>query len=137
MSRHISQPVCPLNVRFAQVPADNAAFAPLEALAGRDARALEREMFGMTRKGFSVAFKASTMKRAKLRGLKRDAAVVWGSVGTAEDVDVLTCALEDEEPLVREHAAWALARIADRLHASVSRSSPSSQDPDTHTEATR
>jgi epoxyqueuosine reductase len=53
------------------------------------------------------------MKRAKLRGLKRNAAVVLGNVGTREDVDVLTRALEDEELLVREHAAWALARLAD------------------------
>jgi hypothetical protein len=30
---------------------------------------------------------------------------VLGNVGTAEDVDVLTRALEDEEPLVREPAA--------------------------------
>ena len=53
------------------------------------------------------------MKRAKLRGLKRNAAVVLGNVGSADDVDVLTRALDDEESLVREHAAWALGRIAD------------------------
>ena len=51
------------------------------------------------------------MKRAKLRGLRRDAAVVLGTVGTSEDPDVLTRALDDEEPFVREHAAWALARL--------------------------
>jgi epoxyqueuosine reductase len=50
------------------------------------------------------------MKRAKLRGLKRNAAVVLGNVGTADDADVLTRALDDEEPLVREHARWALDR---------------------------
>ena len=53
------------------------------------------------------------MKRAKLRGLKRSAAVVLGNVGTMDDVDVLTRALDDPEPLVREHAAWALARLQD------------------------
>jgi hypothetical protein len=31
--------------------------------------------------------------------------VVLGNVGTVEDVDVLTRALDDPEPLVREHAA--------------------------------
>ena len=51
------------------------------------------------------------MKRAKLRGLKRNAAVVLGNAGAAEDVDVLARALDDEEPLVREHAAWALDSI--------------------------
>jgi epoxyqueuosine reductase len=37
--------------------------------------------------------------------------VVLGNVGTMEDVPVLEQALGDPEPLVREHAAWALARI--------------------------
>jgi hypothetical protein len=45
-----------------------------------------------------------------------------GQAALAEDVDVLTRALDDEEPLpslrsgqaVREHAAWALARLASR-----------------------
>ena len=47
--------------------------------------------------------------------MKRKAAVVLGNVGTAADADVLTGALHDEEPLVREHAAWALARLEPRL----------------------
>ena len=37
-----------------------------------------------------------------------------GNVGTREDVDVLNRALNDEEPLMREHAAWSLNRIATR-----------------------
>ena len=68
----------------------------------------------MTRGQFSAAFKNSPIKRAKLRGLKRNAAAVLGNVGTAEDADVLTRALDDPEPLVREPAAWALARIVGR-----------------------
>ncbi len=62
----------------------------------------------------SAAFRDSPMKRAKLRGLKPNAPVVLGNVGTGEDTDVLTRALGDEEPLVREHAAWALARVERR-----------------------
>jgi epoxyqueuosine reductase len=68
----------------------------------------------MTQEEFSAAFRGSPMKRAKLRGLKRSAAVVLGNVGTSEDIDVLTRALDDVEPLVREHAAWALARLGAR-----------------------
>jgi epoxyqueuosine reductase len=68
----------------------------------------------MSQPEFSAAFKGSPMKRAKLRGLRRNAAVVLGNVGTAEDVDVLTRALDDEEPLVREHAVWALKHLRDR-----------------------
>ena len=55
------------------------------------------------------------MKRAKLRGLKRNAAVVLGNVGNAEDSEILTAALQDAEPLVREHAAWALARLGELI----------------------
>jgi len=108
--RHSSQSCCPWNVRFAQ-ELKEPAFAAREALAGRDARALGRELLGMTQEEFSRAFKGSPMKRAKLRGLKRNAAVVLGNVGTREDVDVLTRALNDPEPLVREHATWALHRL--------------------------
>ncbi len=79
------------------------------------ARRLARELLGMTQEEFSRAFKGSPMKRAKLTGLKRNAAVVLGNVGTTADADVLTRALDDDdEPLVKEHAAWALRRLADR-----------------------
>ena len=106
----VCQDVCPFNVKFAQELREPA-FAAREALAGRDARSLAREILGMTQEEFSAAFRGSPMKRAKLRGLKRNAAVVLGNGGTADDVDVLTRALDDEEPLVREHAVWALGRL--------------------------
>ena len=62
------------------------------------------------------------MKRAKLRGLKRNAAVVLSNSGAAahtESAEAFTRALDDPEPLpsadsgqaVREHAAWALQRL--------------------------
>jgi len=65
----------------------------------------------MSDEEFRTAFKGSPMKRAKLRGLKRNAAVVLGNVGSSDDVPSLVAALADPEPLVREHAGWALARI--------------------------
>jgi epoxyqueuosine reductase len=106
----VCQDVCPWNVRFTQ-PLGEPAYAPRPALAGKDARTLARELLGMSQSEFSAAFKGSPMKRAKLRGLKRNAAVVLGNVGTVEDVPVLEQALDDPEPLVREHAAWALSRL--------------------------
>jgi epoxyqueuosine reductase len=97
-------------VKFAQELKERA-FAPREVLAGKDARMRARDLLAMTQEEFRVGFKASPMKRAKLRGLKRNAAVALGNVGTAEDVPVLEAALEHDEPLVRAHAAWALGRI--------------------------
>jgi epoxyqueuosine reductase QueG len=108
--------VCPYNVKFAQ-ELKEPAFAPREVLAGKSTRQLARDLLAMTQVEFSAAFKNSPMKRAKLRGLKRNAAVVLGNVGAADDGGVLTRALDDSEPLVREHAAWALARIEARRQA--------------------
>ena len=73
---------------------------------------LAREVLTMSQPEFSAAFKGSPMKRAKLQGLKRNATVVLGNTGTADDVTALATALSGEEHLVRAHAAWALGRIA-------------------------
>lgn len=51
------------------------------------------------------------MKRAKLRGLKRNACVMLGNAGERDDVSSLGAALEDPDALVRVHAAWALGRV--------------------------
>ena len=104
------QDVCPWNERFAQ-ELHETAFAPRESIAARTRGRSRVRLLAMTQEEFSAAFKGSPMKRAKLRGLKRNAAVVLGNIGTSEDVDVLTRALADEEPLVREHVAWTLARV--------------------------
>jgi epoxyqueuosine reductase len=79
----------------------------------------------MTQEEFSRAFEGSPMKRAKLRGLKRNAAVVLGNVGTAEDIGLLERA-RDEEPdgMVHEHAAWALARLRVRQGAPALSTTP-------------
>ena len=108
--RYISQEVCPWNERFAQELREPA-FQPRDAIASRDARTLAREFLAMTQDEFSAAYKGSPMKRATLRGLKRNAAVVLGNIGEAEDVPTLLSSLHESEPLVRPHAAWALRRI--------------------------
>jgi epoxyqueuosine reductase len=106
----ICQDVCPWNIRFSRSLARESTFRP-RAVLGDDVRALARDVLAMTPAEFSTAFKNSPMKRAKLRGLKRNAAVVLGNVGTCDDLSALTTALDDVEPVVREHAAWALARL--------------------------
>jgi epoxyqueuosine reductase len=108
----ICQSCCPWNTRFAQelkVPE----FAPREAIAGKDARQFARDILAMTQEEFSAAFKGSPMKRAKLRGLKRNSAVILGNIGNPADVFILESAKRDADSLVREHAAWALRSLRD------------------------
>ena len=81
----VCQDVCPWNVRFARenrVPE----FAPREVIAEKDARTLAGELLAMSDEDFRIAFKGSPMKRAKLRGLQRNAAVVLDNLASAGDV---------------------------------------------------
>jgi epoxyqueuosine reductase len=107
----VCQDVCPWNVRFSR-DARESAFEPRLAIRDKDARTVAREILAMDDEAFRAAFKGSPMKRAKRRGLARNAAVVLGNVGTPDDVAALVGALEDPEPLVRSHASWSLDRIA-------------------------
>jgi epoxyqueuosine reductase len=108
----ICQEVCPWNVRFARPLPNESVYAPRGSVGGKDPRQLARELLGMSQQEFSGAFKGSPMKRAKLRGLKRNAAVVLGNVGTAEDVAFLEqVSDEDPDPMVRDHAEWARAQL--------------------------
>ena len=82
----ICQDVCPWNVRFSRELKETA-FAPREALADKDSQTLARELINMSQDEFSSAFKGSPMKRAKLTGLKRNAAVVLGNLDSDHRVD--------------------------------------------------
>ncbi|NLF10646.1 MAG: tRNA epoxyqueuosine(34) reductase QueG [Anaerolineaceae bacterium] len=103
----ICQEVCPWNRRFAR-PTREAAFRPdREVVAPRllDLLALDDE-------GFRRRFAGSPVKRAKRRGLLRNAAVAAGNWGDPSAVPILAALLGDHEALIRGHAAWALGRIA-------------------------
>ncbi len=92
-------------MRFSKAVPNASPYAAREALAGNGVRQLARELLGMTQPEFSGAFRGSRVKRAKLRDLKRNAAVVLGNLGTLDDVPALEQALGDAEPVAREHAA--------------------------------
>jgi epoxyqueuosine reductase len=74
----VCQEVCPWNETFA-LPLREEAFRPRAVIGGKDARTLAREIDAMADEDFRIAFKGSPMKRAKLRGLRRNAAVVLGN----------------------------------------------------------
>ncbi len=60
---------------------------------------------------FRARFKGTPILRAKRRGLLRNVAVALGNWGSDEALPVLAQALHDPEPLIREHAEWAIAQI--------------------------
>ena len=113
----VCQEVCPWNVSFTTELREEA-FRPremfLDAGSREGTRALAREILMMDAADYAAAFKGSAIKRAKLWMLKRNACVVLGTVGTAEDLAVLEAMLAHENAIVREHAAWAQMRLAGR-----------------------
>ncbi len=60
---------------------------------------------------FRSRFKGSPIKRTKRRGLLRNVAIALGNWGDEAAMPILEQACQDPEPLIQEHAAWALARI--------------------------
>jgi epoxyqueuosine reductase len=103
----ICQEVCPWNRRFAR-PTTEPAFQP-----GPDSVAPRLlDLIALDEDGFQQRFRGSPLQRAKRRGLLRNVAVALGNWANPTAVPALAHALDDPEPLVRGHAAWALGRIA-------------------------
>jgi len=101
----ICQDVCPWNrKRRRRGPA---AFEARPGLAAPDLT----ELASLDAAAFSQRFRRSAIKRAKRRGLLRNVAVALGNSGDRSKRPVLERLAQDEDPLVREHAAWALARL--------------------------
>jgi epoxyqueuosine reductase len=84
----VCQDVCPYNVKFAQELREPA-FAPRPQIGERDALSLARELLAMDDEAFRSAFRNSPIKRAKRRGLARNAAVVLGNIGDEGDAPAL------------------------------------------------
>ena len=68
----------------------------------------------MDEAAFRLRFKGTPIKRTKRRGLLRNVAVALGNWGSPVALPALKQALQDPEPLIREHAAWAIEQINDR-----------------------
>jgi len=110
----VCQDVCPWNQRFAR-PIRFDEFRARPFFEENDPRAMARAVLMMDAAEYQRTFRRSAMKRAKLWMLQRNAAVVLGNVGMADDLPVLEAAAElHEEPLVREHARWAIRRVRER-----------------------
>lgn len=102
---------CPWN-RFAQASQESAFAARpfVHGFALRDYLALDDAQF-------RELFRGSPIKRIKRRGLLRNVCVALGNVGGLDDLPALEKAAEDPEPLIAEHARWAIERIRARRPA--------------------
>jgi len=61
--------------------------------------------------GFTNRFGDTPLMRTKRRGLLRNVCVALGNVGDASALPALQRASSDPEPLIAEHARWAIERI--------------------------
>ncbi len=72
-------------------------------------------ILALTQEAVTARFRDTSLARSKRRGILRNACTALGNLGDVAALPVLQQALQDAEPLVREHAAWALARL--QMHA--------------------
>ena len=101
--------VCPWN-RFARVSREAAFHARREVFAMRT-----RDFLALGDEEFRTLFRRSPIKRAKRPRFLRNVCVVLGNTGTADDLPALRRAAADPDPLIAEHAAWAIGQVERRL----------------------
>jgi epoxyqueuosine reductase len=102
----ICQQVCPWNLRFAQ-PTTDPAFQPLPWMQ----RAGLQDFLQLDAAAYRQELRDSPLRRPRRSGLLRNAAVAAGNQGDTSLIPALRTLLEEPEPMVRAHAAWALGRI--------------------------
>src|SRR2546423_337780 len=108
---------CPWN-RFAQTSNEAAFAARTPSRSGISTTAFSlADYLALDDEEFRELFRNSPIKRIKRRGLLRNVCVALGNVGRTEDLPALERAVHDPEPLIAEHAAWAIERIRERRGA--------------------
>jgi epoxyqueuosine reductase len=110
MGRHvfgcdICQDVCPWNRR-----APVTSVAEFEAREGLVNPALDW-LAEMQPEEFREVFRGSPVRRAELSGLRRNAVIAMGNSGDKKLLPTLKELCEDADPMVAEHARWALGRL--------------------------
>ena len=102
----ICQQVCPWN-RFSAHQVD-ASFTPKPGTTIPDLI----QSLALSPQDFNRQFKHRPIKRAKRRGYLRNVSIALGNAGDVKAIPALKKALADPEPLVREHASWAIKKLA-------------------------
>ena len=76
-----------------------------------EARPRLEELLALDEDGFRARFRNSAVWRTRRSGLLRNVCIALGNIADRDSVRPLATALNDAEPLVRGHAAWALGRL--------------------------
>jgi epoxyqueuosine reductase len=100
---------CPWN-RFAEESRE-ISFHARESVFGKKLR----DFLDLSDEDFRALFAKSPIKRIKRPRFLRNVCVALGNAGGLEDLPALRKAAEDPEPLIAEHATWALGRVQQRL----------------------
>jgi epoxyqueuosine reductase len=72
------------------------------------------ELLALDDAGFKSRFAGTPILRTKRRGLLRNVCVALGNIGDETALPALHKAAEDSEPLIAEHAHWAIEQIQER-----------------------
>lgn len=72
------------------------------------------QLSGLSPEEFDREFAGSAVRRARWSGFQRNVAIAMGNSGDAKFVPALERLYETGDPLVREHASWALRRLQGR-----------------------
>jgi epoxyqueuosine reductase len=75
------------------------------------------ELLSLDEKKFKARFAGSPILRTKRRGFLRNVCVALGNVGDESTLPALENASRDSEPLIAEHARWAISEIKSRAKA--------------------
>ncbi|HKT49171.1 MAG TPA: tRNA epoxyqueuosine(34) reductase QueG [Candidatus Angelobacter sp.] len=104
----ICQDVCPWNNKAGNVPPSSLPeFQPRPNLFQPDLEWLAE----MDVENFRKTFRGSPMKRAKFNGLKRNVAIAMGNSGNKEFIPQLERMAADPDPVIADHARWALEKL--------------------------
>ena len=79
------------------------------------------ELLGLDEAAFKQRFAGTPMLRTKRRGLLRNVCVAMGNVGDESCLPALEEATRDPEPLIAEHAGWAIEQIRARSESGGAR----------------
>jgi epoxyqueuosine reductase len=114
MGRHvfgcdICQDVCPWNRKSPTTSAPE--FEPREGLVNPALDWLAE----MQQQEFQTVFRRSPIRRAKLSGLRRNAVIAMGNSGDKKFMPTLKKLCQDPDPVVAEHASWALEILEQSL----------------------